>query len=92
VRPPGTLPSPPGDEAVGRPHAAHSPAKGTSSSGQTVKILPGPPPRHHNCSIRPSRLTGEKENFGLRWGEAPFWTHPQRYSCARTALFPSASP
>jgi hypothetical protein len=50
-----------GDGALGRPHAAHSPAKGTKSSGRTEKILRGPPPRHHNCakhSSGPNRHLG----------------------------------
>ena len=36
-RSPGTFPLPPADRAVGQPHAAHSPAKGTRSSGRSVR-------------------------------------------------------
>ena len=44
----GTLPLPPGDEAVGRPRAAHSPTKGTSNLGRTARIPCGPP-RPRSC-------------------------------------------
>ncbi len=48
----GTAPPAPSlttrDGAGGRPHAAHCPATGTTSSGRIVKIPSVPGPRHHD--------------------------------------------
>ena len=91
----GTLPLPPGGGAVGCPHAAHSPAKGTSSSGRTEKIPCGPSPWHpHNANCQtPNSLASLRRIFVSASSAEPHAARePPQGGCAPGVREPADGP